>query len=122
MAIIEPEDLQVFDKALSTDVAEAMITDALAEAYRVAPCLESTTDQKVLVSAKAIIRRALLRRHEAGAGALQQWSNTDGPFTRSGSVDTRGQDSRMTFYPSEEKALRELCTGPPRRARSGWLL
>lgn len=123
--IITPPDLQVFNPDLSEAKANEMISDALAEAYRVAPCLKTVEDPDILASAKAVLRRAILRWADSGTGALQQWSNTDGPFGRSATIDTRVSGSVGLFYPSEESKLRDLCassSGSAPRSGMRWIL
>ena len=121
--LVEPEDLQVFDSTLSSSKAEKMIKMATAEALRVAPCLATITDPLVREQASGIITRAILRWNDSGSGALHQWSNTDGPFSRSGTVDTRTTTSHGIFYPSEESSLKSLCPGTGgRRVKTAWLL
>lgn len=123
MAILEPNDLQVFDPSITDEKAAEMIKDLEARAYRVAPCLRETADPQVLSEAKAVLRRAALRWNDQGSGALQQWANTDGPFSRSATIDTRNAGSINLFYPSEEAELSSLCAkGTKRRARMGWIV
>jgi hypothetical protein len=83
--------------------AQAMIDDALALAARVAPCI-TDEDFSYPDAAKAIIRGAILRWHEAGTGALQ--AQTAGPFGVQ--MDTR-QQRRGMFWPSEINDLTALC-------------
>lgn len=85
--------------------AQAMIDDALAMAERVAPCI-TTTEFAYPAAAKAILRGAIIRWHDAGSGALQ--SQTAGPFGQV--VDTR-QPRRGMFWPSEIEQLQDLCKG-----------
>ena len=108
MAIIVPNSLiTVDDLTPFADIpqakAEAMIADALAMASRVAPCINDT-DFAYPDAAKAILRGAILRWHEAGTGAFQQ--QTAGPFGVQ--VDTR-QQRRGMFWPSEINDLQALC-------------
>jgi hypothetical protein len=84
--------------------AQAMIDDALALAARVAPCINDE-DFAYPDAAKAIIRGAILRWHEAGAGALQ--AQQAGPFGQT--LDTR-QPRRGMFWPSEINDLTALCS------------
>jgi len=86
--------------------AQAMISDALALAARVAPCITEETFEYE-AAAKAILRGAIIRWHDAGSGALQ--SQTAGPFGQT--VDTR-QPRRGMFRPSEIEQLQDLCKGP----------
>lgn len=83
--------------------AEAMIADALALAVRVAPCILKD-DFTAPDAARAILRGAVLRWHEAGSGALQ--SSQVGPFGMA--LDTR-QQRRGLFWPSEIEQLQGLC-------------
>jgi hypothetical protein len=97
-----PADLAPF-ATIETAKAQAMIDDALALAARVAPCITEDTFTYE-AAAKAILRGAVLRWHEAGTGALQ--SQTVGPFGQQ--VDTR-QVRRGMFWPSEITELERLC-------------
>ena len=85
--------------------AQAMIDDALATAARIAPCMTEETFEYP-AAAKAILRGAIIRWHDAGSGALQ--SQTAGPFGQV--VDTR-QPRRGMFWPSEIEQLQDLCKG-----------
>ena len=120
--LLTPGDLLVFDPSLDADKAEALVGYVLADARLVAPCLKTTTDSDVLTKAKGIMVRAALRWADQGTGALQQWTNVDGPFTRSASVDNRTGTSHGIFYPSEKDDLRALCPASSSKVRTGWLL
>ena len=99
---LTPADLAPFadiDEAKAT----AMIEDAMALAARVAPCI-TDSDFALDAAARAIIRGAILRWHEAGTGALQQ--QQAGPFGQT--IDTR-QQRRGMFWPSEIEQLQDLC-------------
>lgn len=102
--IVLAEDLAPF-ASIEPDKAEAMITDATAMAVRVAPCI-ADADFANLDAARAILRGAILRWHEAGSGAITQQSA--GPFQQT--VDTRSGSRRGLLWPSEIAALKELCT------------
>lgn len=85
--------------------AQEMIADALARAARVAPCIrDETLDDDLAAAAKAILRDAVLRRNEAGAGMVTQQSA--GPFSQT--VDTR-PTSRVLLWPSEVDELKAIC-------------
>ena len=99
---LTPADLAPF-AAIEEAKALAMIDDALALAAWVAPCI-LTEEFTYEAAAKAILRGAILRWHEAGSGAMQ--SQTAGPFAMS--VDNR-QQRRGMFWPSEIEQLQELC-------------
>lgn len=98
------DDLEPF-ATIPEAKAQAMIDDALALAARVAPCI-LTTDFASDAAAKAILRGAVLRWHEAGSGAFQ--AQQAGPFGQT--FDTRQQRKGM-FWPSEIEALQDLCRG-----------
>lgn len=101
---ISVNDLSAFAE-IPMAKALAMIEDAVALAARVAPCIveESFAHDG---AAKAILRGAILRWHEAGSGAIQSESIDD--YSRT--VDNR-QQRRGMFWPSEIEALQELCRG-----------
>lgn len=98
-----PEDLAPFAEIPSVK-AEAMIEDALALAARVAPCILED-DFAHEAAARAILRGAILRWHEAGSGAMQ--SEGIGPYNYT--TDTR-QTRRGMFWPSEITDLQALCS------------
>jgi len=105
---LSPVDLAPFAD-IPVVKAHAMIDDAMALAARVAPCiLDSAFAHDA--AAKAIIRGAVLRWHEAGAGALQSRSDTVGPFGQAQTFDTR-QQRRGMYWPSEIEDLQNLCRG-----------
>lgn len=96
------QDLAPFAEIPSAK-AEAMIEDALALAARVAPCILQPTFLHD-GAARAILRGAILRWHDAGSGALQ--SQQVGPFGQS--IDSR-QQRRGMFWPVEIEQLQALC-------------
>ncbi len=101
---LTPFDLSAFAEIPSAK-AQAMIDDALALAARVAPCI-LTAEFTEAAAARAILRGAVLRWHEAGSGVLQ--SQQAGIYGQT--LDTR-QQRRGMFWPSEIQALQELCQG-----------
>lgn len=104
--ILKPEDLEAFAD-IDQNKAIDMIADVEAMAALAAPCItkpEFREDEVLLAAAKAIIRQAVLRRNEAGTGALTQVGA--GSFQMS--TDTRSP-SRGLLWPSEITQLRELC-------------
>ena len=104
---ITTADLEPF-ATIEQDRAEAMITDALAMAEMVAPCLfEDDLTPVKAAAAKAIVRGAILRWHEAGTGAAQ--SLTALGFSQT--LDTR-QVRRGMFWPSEVEDLQKICKQP----------
>lgn len=107
MAILTPADLAPFAD-VDPAKAEAMIADAEAKAALAAPCITDPAfqeDAALVAALVAILRGAVLRWHEAGTGALQQF----GAGSFQGSLDTR-QPRRGMFWPSEIADLRDLCS------------
>lgn len=102
---ITPADLTAFAK-VEPAKAQAMCDDAIAMAEVVAPCLagQDDLDDAKARAAKAILRGAILRWHEAGAGAAT--TKTAGIYGQT--VDTR-QPRKAMFFPSEIEQLRKLC-------------
>ncbi|WP_016895960.1 hypothetical protein [Mycobacteroides abscessus] len=100
--------------------ATAMIADAMAMALLVAPCLDDPqlTDKKA-AAAKAIIRGAILRWHEAGSGALSQKQQSAGPFAQSETYDTR-QIRRAMYWPSEIEQLQSICRADDDASGGAW--
>lgn len=100
--LLTPADLANF-ATIPTAKAAAMIEDALAMAAVVAPCI--TADGFAhRAAAKAIVRGAVLRWHEAGSGAVV--SQTTMSYGQT--IDTR-QPRKGMFFPSEIDALKRLC-------------
>ena len=99
-----PADLTPFAKTPIPEAkAQAMIDDALAIAATVAPCI-LTEDFAYAAAAKAYLREAILRWHDAGTGAVTQV--TTGPFSQT--TDDRSPRRGM-FWPSEITGLQRLC-------------
>lgn len=105
--MLTPADLEPF-ATIPEAKAAAMIADAMAMAGRAAPCLVDHTAElsDAQVSAvKAILRRAILRWHDVGSGAVTQIGA--GPFQQS--VDTSKSASKSLFWPSEITDLQAIC-------------
>ncbi|MBF6428702.1 hypothetical protein IU440_28930 [Nocardia cyriacigeorgica] len=102
-------DLRPFEPNIDPAKAAIMITDALAMAEALAPCVFEPGFTKE-AAAKAIIRGAILRWNDQGSGAAVQKSQTAGPFSQSETVDTR-QTRKVAFWPSEITDLQGLCSG-----------
>ena len=100
---IEPADLAPFAD-IDPAKASALIDDAVATAVMIAPCIIAD-DFSHEAAAKAILRGAILRRNEAGSGALTQ--RQAGPFGET--IDTR-QGWRGWFTSAEADQLRKLCS------------
>jgi hypothetical protein len=103
--MLYPSDLMTFAPDLDPAKASQMIEDAMALAEVIAPCIV-TEDFAYTKAAKAILRGAILRWHEAGTGATIQQSA--GPFAQS--IDTK-QQRRGMFWPNEIEQLQNLCKG-----------
>jgi hypothetical protein len=101
----DPADLEPFADIESAK-AKAMVDDALAMARVHAPCIDDG-DFAYPDAAKAIIRGAILRWNETGAGGLTQVTDTVGPFGRSESYQQPVR--RALFWPSEMTQLQKLC-------------
>lgn len=107
---LTPTDLSPF-ASIADEKAEQMIADATALAVLAAPCLADTDEDNPLTAAqvaaaKAVLRAAVLRWNDAGAGARTQ--ETVGPFSQS--LDT-SQPRRGMFWPSEITQLQDVCAG-----------
>ncbi len=82
----------------------ALVADFEAEAFRVAPCLDSITEAAKTRQVLAIIRAAIVRKHEPGMVHQQSTPHF------SATSDTRQQLPRSGYYyPSEETSLRGIC-------------
>jgi hypothetical protein len=89
--------------------ASAMIADATAQAILAAPCLAEpanlTDHQRAAV--KAVLRGAILRWDEAGAGGVTQHQQTAGPFSESMTI--AAPQRRGLFWPTELEQLEAVC-------------
>ena len=104
---LQPADLTPFADIPEAKAAE-MIADAEAWAVVAAPCLatpEFQADVSMSAAARAVLRQAILRWHDAGTGAVTQ--TVSGPHSQS--VDTR-QTRKGMFWPSEISQLQALCS------------
>lgn len=99
------DDLKVFEPDIDTGKAEQWIVDALAWAYRAAPCLKDPdTPEDTLDAAKAVIRSAILRWNDSGTGAVV--TQQAGQFSQT--VDNRNPRKSL-YWPSEIRQLSSLC-------------
>lgn len=119
MAYIIPDDLVPFAN-IPADRAAAMIEDASAQAILAAPCLgdESQLTGPQRAAVKSVLRRAILRWEEAGAGGSRKsLTEASGPFQRGETWESSG--SQGLFWPSEIGELQGVCqqvTGAAQRA------
>lgn len=100
--LIQPSDLKNFAKIDPAKAAD-MCEDALGQAEIFAPCIFEEGFAKRR-AAKSVLRGAILRWHEAGAGAAV--TKTAGIYGQT--VDTR-QPRKAMFFPAEIEALQKLC-------------
>lgn len=108
MAIVSltPADLTPFAPDIPEAKATAMITDVLARAKRIAPCVGSidlTDDDAAAI--KAILRDVVLRYHDSGSGAVTQRTRTTGPYQETEAYER----PKPRFWPSEIKELQDIC-------------
>ena len=101
--ILVYDDLIPRPAGLTTEVAQVLITDALARAVIYAPCLADPEkpDEVTLAAAKAILRGAVLRAAESPRVEVTQAA---GPF----SVTPKPY---VSLYRTEADELRALCAG-----------
>lgn len=99
---LTPDDLAPFAD-VEAGKAAAMIEDAESSALVVAPGLGLDLPVVQQNAVRAILRRAVLRWHESGAGVTTQ--DSAGPF----SVSTHAEGSRNIFLPSEKAELRAIA-------------
>lgn len=109
---IIPADLAPF-ATIDEVKALAMIEDALGMARMIAPCIfEESFDRQE--AAKAVIRGALLRWHDAASGAVTTMQA--GPYQQVVDANTRRNGM---FWPSEIRDLQRMCTtGGSRKAHT----
>lgn len=101
---LTPSDLAPF-ATIEESKAHALIEDALSRAARFAPCIRDITlSEDHSFAARGVIRDAVLRKNDAGTGAVQQ--QTAGPFGQT--LDTR-EPRRALFWPSEIAELQAIC-------------
>ncbi|AMS03251.1 head-tail adaptor [Gordonia phage Lucky10] len=98
---LTPADLTPF-ATIPDDKAQAMIDDALETAYLIAPCIKED-DFAYQGAAKAVIRGAILRWNDTGAGGVTTQS-TAGPIS-----ETVTTLRRSMYWPSEIEQLQSMC-------------
>ncbi len=101
---LTPADLAPF-ASIPVAKAQAMIDGVVARAAQVAPCItDATLSATNSAAARDILIEAILRRNDAGSGAIA--SQTAGPFGQT--LDTRNP-RKVTFWPSEIEELEAIC-------------
>lgn len=104
---LTPADFKAWDQAQDEpEKLKVLIEDALATAAIVAPCINEP-DFTYTIAAKAILREAVLRRLDAGTGAVTTYQTSTGPYGETQTVDTRLR--RTIFQPSDVQELERLC-------------
>ncbi|ATL64931.1 hypothetical protein CRH09_00460 [Nocardia terpenica] len=102
-------DIEPLCKKADPQAADIIIADAVAQADRIAECI-NRPGFAFQDAAKSIIRQAIIRRLEAGSGAIVQ--KTAGQYAVT--VDNSGQRKAL-FWPSEISQLQKLCRDNTRR-------
>lgn len=110
-SLLEVADLVELDPAVDASQAAALIGHAEALALATAPCL-TDPDFAGGAAVRAILAGAVLRWYHASNGVVT--TQAAGPFSQT--VDSSAK--RFLFWPSELKALRQLCGGGRSRAFS----
>ena len=114
MAIeITPAELRAYGLDITDETAELFIRDAVAMAVTIAPGLK-TADQDTQDAAAGVIRGAIVRWGEAGAGGISSRLQVAGPFTQQEAYRQR----TSMFFPSEEALLKRLADSASRRVYS----
>ena len=110
-------DFADWDTGVPEPRLQSMIDDAMATAARHAPCiLSGELSDADAAFAKALIRGAILRWAEAGAGVRK----TETFGAHSYTLET--QQSRYgMFYDREISDLKDLCGSSASSVRMGWL-
>ena len=83
-----------------------LITDALAQARIIAPCIDDD-EFPYHEAARATLREAVLRRLDAGTGAVTTRTEGVGPFQRTETIDNRSR--RVILQPVDITDLQRLC-------------
>lgn len=105
VVILEIGDLNRHVPGLDPLVAEDLIKGAMAHAAIKAPCiLDPALPDQYADAAKDIIRDVVLRRIQAGSGAVK--TSTAGPYSQT--IDTR-TPWRKTFQAEDVSGLQDLC-------------
>lgn len=102
-------DIQPLAPTADPVAAAIIIADAIAQASLIAECI-TIPGFKYADAAKAIIRQAIIRRLEAGSGAIV--TQTAGPYSQT--IDS-SQQRKALFWPSEIGQLQKLCRDSKRR-------
>ena len=111
MTLLTPADLAPF-AVIDEAKASLMIEDASALAVLVAPCLSGVLTAEQEATARAVLRGAILRWNETGAGGVVTQQSA-GPMSQTVTSGVR----KGMFWPSEIRQLQRVCaTGSGRRA------
>lgn len=100
--IITADDVLLFAPELGVDRASALVADVLAVAISRVPSL-AVLDADKLPAARAVLRRAVLRLHAEGSGAVVSTSRTAGVYGFTESVDTRSRRRDGVLTDAEDR-------------------
>lgn len=113
------QDLAPFDDSLSEAEAQIMIRSAWAKAILVAPCLRDddalSGDPAQAEVVKEVLRGAILRWAERGAGAISQ--RQAGEYS-----ETLRRIGSNRFRPNEIRDLQNVCSSERRKPRASTIL
>ena len=101
-SLVGVADLVALDPEIDQQKATALIDHAEALAVSSAPCI-AEPEFVGGAAVRAILTGAVLRWYHAGSG--EERTQGAGPFSQT----VRSTEKRFLFWPSEIKALRQLC-------------
>lgn len=115
---LTPDEVIAVDDSGTLSVAKAaiLIEDTQSRAVGLVPELAGELTELQFKASRAIIRKAVLRWHQTGSGAVVQQSLTTGSYSESSTLDTK-QTDRAIFTQNELKELKNLF--PKASTRSG---
>lgn len=103
-SLVGVADLVVLDPQIDQQQATALIDHAVALAVSTAPCI-AEPEFVGAAAVRAILTGAILRWYHAGNG--EERTQSAGPFSQA----LKSTEKRFLFWPSEIKAMRQLCGG-----------
>ena len=119
MFLTPDEVIAIDDSGTLTEAKAAiLIEDTVSRAIGLVPELEGVLSDNQTRAVKAILRKAILRWHQTGSGAVVQRSESTGSYSASETVDTKSAD-RALFTQNEIKELRGLFNTDSANSRKG---
>lgn len=124
--MLTADDILPLTSGVSRDQVDILIEDTLADASQVNQFDPQEADPARRARLRSILRRAILRRIEAGAGGLRQRSETRGPVTQSETVASTSTGATLSkadladiaaVYGSTDKRAYSISTIPSRVRR-----